>query len=101
MDAFVKQGIIFSVVMVILFGIISGIGYSPLADKVDPSTRTTEYGFPLPFHKTTIACPPPEYSGEGCELMGWSNELNLALNLVIAIIIGFGISYVKGTMVKK
>ena len=85
MDKFVKEGIIFSVVLAIIFLVLGSIDIP---------------GFPMPIFSPYNVV----YDNFGAMPLIDQGKLipgNLVTGLVIAFAIGFGISYVKNAVMKK
>lgn len=89
MEKLLKEGIIFSIVIIALFTLIGFISYN-----LNSPNAKLNLGFPLSWYETP-----------NCEVLGGCGELfreqSVWLNIVLAVILGFGISYAKNSMVKK
>lgn len=90
MNKRVKEGIILAIMMMAIFGALDFLMNSSIADG-----RIA--GFPLQYYSKYTGLTPP---GEPYPQANF-NPTNLAIDIAIPIIIGFGISYVKNSMVKK
>jgi len=88
MNRLIKEGVIFSIVIIVIFAVISLV-LPMIIIILDYST----FGFPLPISAGWGPCPP----GAVCHA---EYPLNLLLNLIIAIVIGFGTAFVKKTVMK-
>ena len=87
MNKFVKEGIIFSVIVLIIFAFLNLIVSIATLDYV-------AYGFPLPFYEGWGPCPP----GMICQK---STPINSVIDVLIVIGLGFGASYIKNSVMKK
>ncbi|MBI4210505.1 MAG: hypothetical protein HY544_03305 [Candidatus Diapherotrites archaeon] len=86
MGNFVKDGSIFTIAAIVFFVTID-------AFVINGLLATTDYGssgFPLKYYEGWGPCQPG--AADGCTR---SSTANMALNIIIAIAIGFGISYAK------
>ena len=104
MNLVIKEGIVFSIVALVIFGILTEAGFTIWENKLwgpgfSPSAQSPDFalppkGFPLPMQQEYQCalngpCPGPSM-----------NYQIMLLNVMIAVIIGSGTSYIKN-MVKK
>ncbi|MEK6958166.1 MAG: hypothetical protein AABW99_04290 [archaeon] len=87
MNKIVKDGIIFSLAVLIVFVLVSFINIISTWDY-------SAHGFPFPYYESWGPC----LGGNTCEK---ATPINLVLDILIAVAAGFAISYVKNSVVKK
>ncbi len=91
MNKFLRDGMIYSIALLVLFGALDLFINSHVADA-------SISGFPLEYSsRYTGLCPSDQYPCGNANF----NSTNLAIDMAIPIIIGFGISYAKNSTVKK
>jgi len=91
MKKLVREGIILSIAFIVLFVVISFIISSSYKGFEDYYS----FGFPLAIQEVGLQlC----QLNENCSQF---NSINIFLNLAIAIVLGFGTSYIKNSVIKK
>ena len=81
-----KDGIVFAIIMMAVFG---ALDLFIINSNIADGSRS---GFPLEYSTSyTGLCPQGKYPCGGT----YSNNINLAIDISIPILIGFGISYLK------
>ena len=87
MNKLIKEGIIFSVIVLGIFALINFVNNATTFDY-------SYQGVPFAYNEGWGPCP----QGEICHK---STPINLVFDILIVVALGFGVSYIKNSVIKK